>query len=155
MGFALLFLDRAMPTSSRFAVAVQVLAALALAEGRPLTSELLAGSVRTNPAVIRRLLSQLGRAGITTSQLGQGGGALLARAPKAISLLDVYRAVEDETLFGEPRQEPNAACVVGCHIRSVLRAKMGRAQAALERELARETIAGVAREIAALEKSPK
>ena len=84
-----------MNTSSRFAFAVHVLALLAQQEGVPLSSEIIAGSVNTNPALIRRLLSMLANAGLTASQLGAGGGALLAREPQTITLLDVYRAVDD------------------------------------------------------------
>ena len=69
----------AMPTSSRFAVAIHILAGLTLHSGEPLPSEIIAKSAHTNPAVIRRLLSMLNRAGLTSAQLGQGGGALLAR----------------------------------------------------------------------------
>lgn len=140
-----------MPSSTRFAVAVQALAAMALRPGEPLTSALLASSVCTNPAVIRRILGQLGAAGITTSQLGQGGGALLARPASAITLLDVWRAVEAGDLFAMPRRPPSRNCVVGCHIGRLLSARMCRAQEALERELARTTIAEIAAEIAEME----
>src|SRR3712207_248133 len=67
-----------MAASSRFAVAVHILTLLADAGGEPVTSEYIAASVNTNPSLIRRLLSALARAGLTTSQLGTGGGALLA-----------------------------------------------------------------------------
>ena len=137
-----------MPTSTRFAVAVQALAALALQPDVPLTSAKLASSVRTNPTVIRRLLGQLGDAGLTTAQLGQGGGALLARPAEAITLLDVYRAVEQPELFAFPKHKPSAQCVVGCHIWRLLCARMDRAQSAMERELAGTTIAEIAAEIA-------
>src|SRR5437899_13040811 len=136
-----------MPTSSRFAVAVHILATLATHKGRPVPSELIAKSASTNPAVIRRLLSMLNAAGLSQSQLGQGGGALLAAPPEAISLLDVYRAVENEQLFALHRTEPDQACVVGRHIQLVLQATMGRALTAMEDELAKVTIADVARDI--------
>ena len=51
-----------MSTSSRFAVAVHILTLLASAEG-PVPSSLIAGSVGTNPALIRRLVAQLAEAG--------------------------------------------------------------------------------------------
>lgn len=92
-----------MPTSTRFTVAVHILAALALNPGQPVTSEQLAASASTNPAVIRRLLSILAKVGITTAQLGIGGGAVLAQALETITLLDVYSAVEDTKLFAMHR----------------------------------------------------
>ncbi|WP_205193932.1 Rrf2 family transcriptional regulator, partial [Burkholderia sp. LMG 13014] len=119
-----------MNTSSRFAFAVHVLALLSMQEGAPLSSDIIAGSVNTNPALIRRLLSMLAAAGLTTSQLGAGGGALLAREPGAITLLDVYRAVDDAQLFALHREAPNPACLVGRHIQGALIDYIGDAQRA-------------------------
>jgi Rrf2 family protein len=130
-----------MNTSSRFAFAVHVLALLAQQEGVPLSSEIIAGSVNTNPALIRRLLTMLAQAGLTTSQLGAGGGALLARAPEDITLLEVYRAVDESQLFGLHREEPNPACMVGRNIQQVLVGIIDDAQRAMEASLAARTVA--------------
>ena len=141
-----------MPTSSRFAVAVHILASLATHKDTPVTSEYIAGSASTNAAVIRRLLSMLNDAGITRAQLGKGGGALLARPMEAISLLDVYRAVETEDLFALHRSEPNQRCTVGRNIQPVLQTTLKRAVSALDAELAKVTLADVARNIKAHER---
>lgn len=130
-----------MNTSSRFAFAVHVLALLSLQEGAPLSSDMIAGSVNTNPALVRRLLSMLSEAGLTTSQLGAGGGALLARAPRDITLLEIYRAVDDAQLFALHREEPNPACMVGRNIQVVLRGIIDDAQRAMESSLAARTLA--------------
>ena len=132
-----------MNTSSRFAFAVHVLALLALQEGVPLSSEMIAGSVNTNPALIRRLLTMLANAGLTVSQLGAGGGALLAREPGSITLLEVYRAVDDAQLFAMHREEPNPACMVGRHIQHTLRGVIDDAQRAMEASLAQRTLVDV------------
>ncbi|WP_028219135.1 Rrf2 family transcriptional regulator [Paraburkholderia oxyphila] len=132
-----------MNTSSRFAFAVHVLALLALQEGVPLSSEIIAGSVNTNPALIRRLLTMLANAGLTASQLGAGGGALLAREPRTIALLDIYRAVDDAQLFAMHREEPNPDCMVGRHIQETLRGIISDAQRAMEASLATRTLADV------------
>ncbi len=132
-----------MNTSSRFSYAVHVLALLSMQEGVPLSSDVIAGSVNTNAALIRRLLSMLAQAGLTTSQLGAGGGALLAREPSAIKLVEVYRAVEDGQLFGLHRDRPNPACLVGRHIQEVLEGVVGDAERALEASLASRTLADV------------
>ncbi|MEI7295948.1 MULTISPECIES: Rrf2 family transcriptional regulator [Paraburkholderia] len=132
-----------MNTSSRFAFAVHVLALLALQEGEPLSSEMIAGSVNTNPALIRRLLTMLANAGLTTSQLGAGGGALLAREPRTITLLEIYHAVDDAQLFAMHREEPNPACMVGRHIQQSLRGVIDDAQRAMEASLAARTLTDV------------
>ena len=132
-----------MTISSRFAVAVHVLTMLATSGGEPVTSERIAASVNTNPAVIRRLLCMLSRAGLTTSRLGTGGGALLARPAEEITLLEVYRAVEDGDLFAMHPCDPNPACPVGRHIQAVLTEATDSARRAMESALERRTLADV------------
>jgi len=129
--------------NSRFAVAAHILTLLYESDGEPVASDRIAGSVNTNPVVIRRLLSALNRAGLTTGRLGAGGGATLARPGAAITLLDVHRAVGDGDLFGKHPQGPNPACLVGRHIQATLDAATAAAARALEGELARYTIAGI------------
>jgi DNA-binding IscR family transcriptional regulator len=121
----------AVPTSSRFAVAVHALAFLEISGGKPLRSEDLALSASTN----------------ATSQRGAGGGALLARSSKAIRLLDVYLAVEDPELFALHRCEPNKTCPVGRNILKVIRPTLDRAREALEAELAGVTVYDIAKKL--------
>jgi Rrf2 family protein len=127
--------------NTRLAVAVHVLTLLEQSRGEPLTSEYLAGSVNTNPSLIRRLLSQLARAGLTTSQMGSGGGALLAKPADSITLLDVYRAMDEDGEMIPMHPAPNPNCPVGRNIQGVLETRFDAAERALEQELARTTIA--------------
>lgn len=127
--------------NSRFAVAVHILTLIAEGGGQPVTSEYIAGSVNTNPSLVRRLLSQLTRAGLTTSQMGTGGGALLARLADQITLRDVYRAVDEGGIFGLHREQPNLACPVGRNIQALLETRFEAATRAMEAELDRTTIA--------------
>lgn len=129
-----------MSISSRSAVGVHVLALLARAGDEPLSSEVMAGSVNTNAVVIRRELGLLRQAGLVRSQEGSGGGWRLARNPRRITLLDVYRAVEKETLFSLHNQQPNPACLVGRNIQGALKDVFGDAEAAMERRLEKTTI---------------
>jgi Rrf2 family protein len=141
-----------MPTSTRFAVAVHALAALAVSDGKPLRSEDLACSANTGPVVIRGLLSRLSDAGLTRSQLGAGGGTLLAKPAKKIRLLDVYEAVEDTELFSMHRNPPCEDCAVGGNILEAMRPALSRARKAMEHELSKTSIADVAAEVARLGK---
>ncbi len=141
-----------MPTSTRFAVAVHVLTALAVSDGKPLRSEDLAYSANTGAVVIRGLLSRLNDAGLTRSQLGTGGGALLAKPAGKIRLLDVYEAVEDTELFSMHRTPPCKTCAVGGNILDALRPALTRARKALEDELASTTIGDISKEVARLGK---
>jgi Rrf2 family protein len=138
-----------MATSTRFAVGVHLLTALAANAGRVVTSDQMAGSANTNPAVVRRLLSLLSAAGLVQAQLGQGGGFELARPAETITLLDVYRTLEDRHLFATHRSPPDPSCPVGCHILAELEQATTEAQQALEAELNRTTIADITRGVLA------
>jgi Rrf2 family protein len=133
--------------NTRFAVAVHILTFLQTQGGEPATSELIASSVNTNPSLIRRLLSQLARAGFTTSQMGTGGGALLARPADTITLLDVYEAVDEDRDVIPMHASPNPRCPVGRNIQAVLETRFDAAERALEQELARTTIAELAGDV--------
>ncbi|HET7461880.1 MAG TPA: Rrf2 family transcriptional regulator [Longimicrobium sp.] len=134
--------------SSRVAVAVHVLAYMAWKRSEAQTSERIASSVNTNPVVVRRIMGALRNAGMVTVQPGVGGGATLARDPAGISLLDVYRAVEDgDELFSLHPSEPSRNCNVGGHIRDVLRPIFCRAHRAMEGVLAEVSIADVGQQV--------
>ena len=139
-----------MPTSTRFAVAVHILSALAVSDGKPMRSDDIAYSANTGAVVIRGLLSRLSEAGLTRAKLGAGGVALLAKPADKIRLLDVYEAVEDTEMFSVHRTPPCADCAVGGNILEALRPSFSRARAAMENELANDTIADIAAELARL-----
>ncbi|CAD2242433.1 MULTISPECIES: Rrf2 family transcriptional regulator [Xanthomonas] len=141
-----------MPTSTRFAVAAHTLTALAVSGGKPMRSEDLAYSANTGAVVIRGLLSRLTAAGLTSSQLGAGGGALLARPAEDISLLEIYRAVENTELFALHRTPPCEACAVGGNILQALQPALERARQAMEQELAGVSVAQLAADVARLGK---
>ena len=132
-----------MTTSSRFTVAIHILTLLAFTGPEPCTSEYIAGSVNTNPVVIRRLLARLREVGLVASQGGPGGGWQLRRDPAAITLAEVFRAVEPSELFPLHAAEPNPRCPVGRNIQQALEATFRDARSALERDLERTTVAGL------------
>lgn len=138
-----------MAGSTRFAVAVHILTLMAHDRRNPLTSDVLAKSANTNPAVVRRLLGALAKAGLTASQLGKGGGAMLAKGPKKITLLEVYRAVEEPGLIPLHRAAPDADCPVGGHIQPALMKVADEAEAAFQAVLEKVTLKQIARDIAA------
>jgi Rrf2 family protein len=133
-----------MAASCRFAFAIHVLAVLAYRQAQgSACSDVLAGSVNTNPVVIRRLLSQLRKAGLVTTRKGVHGGAALGLPPEAITLDAVYRAVEPQAFCGPERPQPNPRCPVGAGIARVLDEVFASAQAALEAALERRTLRDV------------
>ena len=136
-----------MPTSTRFVVSIHLLTALAYNDGKPLASDVIAGSASTNAAVVRRLFSQLAEAGLVGALLGQGGGFVLAKPPEEITLLQIFRAVEDPELFPGPRSPPSENCLIGRHILGALEAPLGRVERAFAAELARITLADIVADV--------
>jgi Rrf2 family protein len=132
-----------MRTSCRFAMAVHVLAVLAYKEGDRVTSALLAGSVNTNPVIIRRLLLSLQKARLVETCKGAGAGSRLMRSPRRINMAEVYRSVEDADSFASLPRKPDADCPVGHCILEALGKVFDSAQGAMERDLARTTLADV------------
>jgi Rrf2 family protein len=141
--------------NTRFAVAVHILAFLQLQKGEPATSELIASSVGTNPSLIRRLLSQLARAGLATAQRGTGGGAVLGRPADAITLLDVYRAVDEEADVIPIHETSSPRCPIGRHVQIALETQVDAVVRAMHDELARTTVADLARDVTRREQRRK
>jgi Rrf2 family protein len=109
-----------MAANSQFSMAVHILTLLARAGEERVKSEYIAGSVNTNPVVIRRVLSQLNQAGLVSSQTGASGGTMLAKVPRDISLCAIYKAVSCGEVFALHAKSPNQDCPVGKNIEAVL-----------------------------------
>ncbi len=126
--------------STRFSIAVHILSVIALSSN-DCTGDFIAGSVNTNPVIIRRIMGMLKKAGLLEVRPGIGG-ATLRKSPEEITLLDIYRAVnvtEENQLF-RIHEDPNIQCPVGRNIESVLQSELREAQAAMEQRLAHTTL---------------
>ena len=132
-----------MRTSCRFAMAVHVLAVLAYHDGDRVTSAFLAGSVNTNPVIIRRLLLSLQKARLVETCKGAGAGSRLSRSPKRINMAEIYRSVENSESFAKPARKPSASCPVGHCIIEALDKVFASAQEAMERDLEKTSLADV------------
>ncbi|GJM77056.1 Rrf2 family transcriptional regulator [Paenibacillus macerans] len=125
--------------STRFSIAVHTLSLIAVTPD--CTGDFIAGSVNTNPVIIRRIMGMLKKAGLVEVRPGVGGAALL-KEPDRITLLDVYRSVnvaEENQLF-RIHENSNIACLVGRNIENVLQAELKDAQLAMEHRLAQTTL---------------
>ncbi|MGW6902525.1 Rrf2 family transcriptional regulator [Streptomyces sp. NPDC054919] len=137
-----------MSANSRLTIAAHALTWIGLYRRRGnevATSEQIATSVNTNPVVIRRLLAELRRAGLVNSRRGAGAGWTLSRDLAAITLLDVYEAVESGSIFALHRSTPDPECVVGHCIGPVMTTVYDEVEATLRKQLARTTLEDVLR----------
>lgn len=84
-----------MKRNSRLSLALHTLGHMAGEPERRRTSAEIAAHAGTNPVVVRRVLGYLRDAGLLTSEKGHAGGWSLARTPDAITLADVYLALDE------------------------------------------------------------
>ncbi len=126
-----------MQISSRFTVALHILTCMdTFKDEYKITSDFLAGSINTNPVIIRKILSQLKKAGLITVARGTGG-IEPTRPLGEITFYDVYEAiepVENGDLFSF-HESPNPECPVGRNIHTLLDKKLKSVQLAMENEL--------------------
>jgi len=135
-----------MSANSRMTVAVHILSYMVSAARKrpdPVTSDQIALSVSTNPVVIRRLLGLLQKGGMVRSHRGTNAGWTLARKPEAITLLDVYRAVEEGPLFALHASPPNPKCPIARGVQPALKRVYGALEDQLRRQLTRTTVAQI------------
>lgn len=138
-----------MQISSRFTMAIHMFACIDTFSDMKMTSDFMAGSIGTNPVIVRKLLQQLKAAGLVKVSRGTGGVAV-TRPPENITFLDIYKAVEctpDETLF-HFHENPNPKCPVGRNIHNVLDSKLRQVQEAMEKKLSEITLADVKNDVA-------
>ncbi|MCM2532325.1 Rrf2 family transcriptional regulator [Neobacillus pocheonensis] len=137
-----------MSISSRFSVGVHILSLIEFNKDGVSSSEFLAESVNTNPALIRKIIGMLKKAGLVEVNPGIAG-TKLARKLSDISLLDVYKAVnvvQDNELFNV-HENPNPKCVVGRNIQYTIIPILSTAQIALEKVLGNITIEDIVKDI--------
>lgn len=135
-----------MQISSRFTIAVHVLTCIEVfKDDYQVNSEFIAASVGVNPVIIRKIFGQLKEAGLIHVQRGGNGGVSLAKPADAITLCDIYRAVESvdqEGLF-HFHENPNVNCPVGRNMHYVMDGRLAKVQEAMEKELSSMTLADV------------
>lgn len=111
-----------MKRDSRLSGILHVLLHMAEHDG-PVTSEVLARAMDTNPVVIRRIMSGLREQGYVRSEKGHGGGWSLACDLSTVTLRDVYAALGEPTLLaiGNRTEAP------GCLVEQAVNAALGKA----------------------------
>jgi DNA-binding IscR family transcriptional regulator len=142
-----------MSISSRFAVGIHILALIHINKDGTSSSEFLASSVNTNPAVIRKLMGMLKKSGLVEVHPGIAG-AKLAKELSDITLFDVYKAVDvvQENELFSVHDNPNPNCLVGRNIQNTIEPIISAAQLAMEKVLKSVTLEDVVKDIGKKEK---
>ncbi|MBD5111537.1 MAG: Rrf2 family transcriptional regulator [Ruminococcaceae bacterium] len=135
-----------MQFSSRLTIATHILLCIeTFKDDFKVTSKILAGSINTNPVIVRNILGLLSSAGIVEIKAGVGG-AYLAKSPNEITLLDIFKAVEKEESLFHFHEHPNPQCPIGRSIHSVMDRKLENIQFAMENEMAKITLEQLVKE---------
>lgn len=140
-----------MKYSLQFSDAIHILAYIEICKGTDaLSSEMIARSVETNPANVRKIMSQLKKAGLILTQIGKPNPTL-AKSPDKITLLEIYKSIEGNTnlIQIDPKTNPN--CIVGANIQEVLSEKYTELQKKVEEEMNEVTLDTLIHKIAQLE----
>jgi Rrf2 family protein len=133
--------------SVQFSVAAHIMAVLAFYAGDEIPSRTLAGSVNADPTFVRKSLSKLAKAGLVVTTRGKGGASAIARSPKQISLLDIYRASAAPPAFAVHSYPVEKRCPVSCNLKECMSGLVSQAQESFERSLAKITLADLTSKI--------
>jgi len=133
--------------SVQFSVAAHILAVLGFHYGEEVSSKILADSVNADATFVRKSLSKLSKAGLVVTKRGKTGAATLARAPRTITLLDIYRASGASPALGVHSYHVEPACPVSCGLKPCLSDLLSQAQDSFEKSLAKTTIADLVSKI--------
>ena len=123
-----------MQVGIKFSTAIHALLCAKFFENEKVTSEFIAGSINTNPVIVRKLLGILKAAGLVNVAAGVGGVSL-AKEPKDINLLQIFNAVNNKEKLFKIHSDSPKACPLGSKIEGLLTPHFLKAQEALENSL--------------------
>jgi DNA-binding IscR family transcriptional regulator len=138
-----------MRRDSRLSGVLHVLLHMAEHKG-PVTSEVLAKAMSTNPVVVRRMMAGLREHGYVRSEKGHGGGWVLARDLAKVTLRDVYDALGRPSLFAMGNRTEAPGCLVERAVNTALDGAFHEAEALLLARLGQVSLAALSGEFHAL-----
>ena len=133
--------------SVQFVVATHIMAALGYFHREEISSATLADSVNADPTFVRKSLSKLSKAGLVVTKRGKSGATVLARPPRQITLLDIYRASGAPPAFAIHSYPADKRCPVSCNLKECMAGVLSQAQDSFERSLAKMTLANLVGQI--------
>ncbi len=128
-----------MKRDSRLSGVLHVLLHMA-EQDEPVTSEVLAKAMNTNPVVIRRVMAGLRDHGYVRSEKGHGGGWSLACDLSNITLRDIYNALGQPSLLAIGNRTESPGCLVEEAVNAALSKSFDDAQALLLLRLGEVTL---------------
>lgn len=132
-----------MRQDSRLSRMLHVLIHMGQHEGA-MTSEMIAQMLDANPVVIRRTMAGLREEGYVTSVKGHGGGWTLARPLEELTLLDIYRAVGEPSIFAVGPAYDMPGCPIEQAVNGTLTDVLNEAEELLRKRFEAMSLANIA-----------
>jgi Rrf2 family protein len=131
----------------QFTVAAHIMAALGFFDGKEISSATLAESVNADASFVRKSLSKLSKAGLVDTKRGKSGATVLARPPRQITLLDIYRASGAQPVFTIHSYPVEKKCPISRNLKECMSGVLSQAQESFESSLSKTTVADLVRQI--------
>ena len=113
----------------------------------PVTSEVLAKAIDTNPVVIRRIMAGLRDQGYVRSEKGHGGGWTLACDLSKVTMRDIYTALGSPVLLAMSNRVETPGCLVEQAVNASLNQAFADAEALLLARLGQVTLAALSADL--------
>lgn len=127
---------------TRVSDTVHIMVFIYLNPTQDLSSAAIAYSIKTNPSYVRQLMAALKKAQLLNGTRGQAAPSL-TREPSAITLLDIYRAVEGDKPLLHLDTHTNPECGVGVKIQLALSNYYAEIQKSAEKRMAEITLENI------------
>ncbi|TGD21455.1 Rrf2 family transcriptional regulator [Companilactobacillus suantsaicola] len=131
-----------MKYSSKLSDGVHILAYVDICQDGDLSSNAIASSIESNPSLVRRMMARLKKSGLLESQPGKIAPKL-SRSASEITLLDVYRSIEDNHNLLHVDEKTNPKCIVGGNIQNTLRRAYDKVQTDAENSMAQISLQNI------------
>lgn len=95
----------------------------------PVTSDVLAEMLSTNPVVVRRTMALLRDQGYVQSVKGHSGGWSLSTPLSELTLLDIHKALGDSSIFTIGLTDEHTQCPIEHAVNAALKDVMNEAEA--------------------------
>jgi len=135
-----------MRRDSRLSGVLHVLLHMAEQDG-PVTSEVMAKAMTTNPVVIRRVMAGLRDAGYVRAEKGHGGGWTLACDLAKVTLRDIYDALGEPSILAMGNRTESPGCTVEEAVNAQLGKSFDEAEALLLARFSEVTLAMLATDV--------
>lgn len=118
------------------------------AHDAPMTSDVLARCMGTNPVVVRRTMAGLREAGLVKSEKGHNGGWSIACDLEAVTLRDIHAALGEPAVFAMGHRHAAPECLVEQAVNAALDDTLREVEALLLERFGRLTLAQLAADFA-------